>query len=149
MGFQCLQTLTNASSAVLANGTSFPASVGNGAILTGYPARNISTVISTAGDLSQSQVLVNLVGTEIGSDGKTSYPFPLSINLTNSGYTCSNPSSYTGEFSSFFDARPPYLPLSFLFFFRNSSSCSCCYQGFCFRMIPFITTGSARNNFLA
>jgi len=93
--FNHSETLRNASSAVLANGTSFPASVGNGAILTGYPARNISTVISTAGDLSQSQVLVNLVGTEIGSDGKTSYPFPLSINLTNSGYTCSNPSSYT------------------------------------------------------
>jgi hypothetical protein len=93
--FNHSEILVSASNAVLADGTSFPAPVGNGAILTGYPARNISTVISTAGDLSQSQVLVNLQGTEVGSDGKTSYPFPLSINLTNSGYTCSNPSSYT------------------------------------------------------
>jgi hypothetical protein len=37
-------------------------------------------------------VQVNLVGTEFGSDGKTSYPLPLFINLTNSGYTCSNSS---------------------------------------------------------
>jgi hypothetical protein len=87
----------SASNAVLADGTSFPAQVGNGTILTGYPAGTIMNAISTAGDLSQIQVQVSIVGTEFGSDGKTSYPLPLFINLTNSGYNCSNP-SITGEF---------------------------------------------------
>jgi hypothetical protein len=92
LGFQCLQILVSALNAVLADGTSFPAPVGNGTILTGYPAGTIKNAISTAGDSSQIQVQVSLVGTEFGSDGNTSYPLPLSINLTNSGYTCSNSS---------------------------------------------------------
>jgi hypothetical protein len=83
---------------VLADGTSFPAQVGNGTILMGYPAGTIMNAISTAGDLSQIQVQVNIVGTEFGSDGKTSHPLPLFINLTNSGYNCSNPSITSGEF---------------------------------------------------
>jgi hypothetical protein len=104
-----LQILVSASNAVLADGTSFPAPVGNGTILTGYPAGTIKNAISTAGDLSQIQVQVNMVGTEFGSDGKASYPLPLFINLTNSGYTCSNSSRTSGEFRvSSTHAHPTY-----------------------------------------
>jgi hypothetical protein len=58
-----------------------------------------------------------MVGTEFGSDGETSHPLPLFINLTNSGYTCSNSSITSGEFRvSSTHAHPTYHFLFCSFF---------------------------------
>ncbi|KAH6831966.1 COBRA-like protein-7 precursor [Perilla frutescens var. hirtella] len=66
VGFQHDEYLVSASNAVLADGNSFPGSVGNGSVFAGYPNPDLKTGIETAGDLTQMSVQVGLVGTQFG-----------------------------------------------------------------------------------
>ncbi|PQQ16586.1 COBRA-like protein 7 [Prunus yedoensis var. nudiflora] len=66
VGFKNDEYLVSASNAVLADGTSLPGSVGNGTVFAGFPMTDLKTAIETAGDLTQMQVQVKLLGTQFG-----------------------------------------------------------------------------------
>ncbi|KAL1334884.1 hypothetical protein HN51_063836 [Arachis hypogaea] len=88
--FQHNEFLVSASGAVLADGTTLPAAVGNGTIFAGYPMTDLKTAVETAGDLTQMQVQIDLVGTVFGVAPPT-VPLPSSINLANDGFICKKP----------------------------------------------------------
>ncbi|EPS57283.1 hypothetical protein M569_17536, partial [Genlisea aurea] len=92
VGFQHRELLVSASNAILANGTSIPASVSGGAVFAGYPNSDLKTAIETAGDMTQMSVLVNLVGTEFGV-APAAVPMPANISLVNDGWLCPNPNN--------------------------------------------------------
>lgn len=87
MGFQHDEKLISASNAVLADGTTLPVEVGNGTIFAGFPMSDLKTAIDTAGDLTQMQVEVQLVGTQFGVNSPD-VPMPTNISLANDGYDC-------------------------------------------------------------
>ncbi|KAJ1383295.1 COBRA, plant [Sesbania bispinosa] len=87
VGFQNDEYLVSASNAVLADGTTLPAAVGNGTVFAGYPMTDLKTAVETAGDLTQMQVQIELVGTVFGV-APPSVPLPSSINLANDGFVC-------------------------------------------------------------
>ncbi|XP_014509935.1 COBRA-like protein 7 [Vigna radiata var. radiata] len=87
VGFDHDELLVSASNAVLADGTTLPAAVGNGTVFAGYPMTDLKTAVATAGDLTQMQVQINLVGTVFGV-APPSVPMPKSINLANDGFVC-------------------------------------------------------------
>ena len=87
VGFKNDEYLVSASNAVLADGTSLPANVGNGTVFAGYPMSDLKTAIETAGDLSQMQVQVKLIGTQFGV-AAPDVPLPESIQLANDGFIC-------------------------------------------------------------
>lgn len=87
VGFQHDEKLISASNAVLADGTTLPALVGNGTVFAGYPMSDLKTAIDTAGDLTQMQVEVKLVGTQFGVNSPD-VPMPTNISLANDGYDC-------------------------------------------------------------
>ncbi|XP_061349206.1 COBRA-like protein 7 [Gastrolobium bilobum] len=87
VGFQHDEFLVSASNAVLADGTTLPAAVGNGTVFAGYPMTDLKTAVETAGDLTQMQVQINLLGTVFGV-APPSVPLPSSINLANDGFVC-------------------------------------------------------------
>ncbi|KAK9139257.1 hypothetical protein Scep_008938 [Stephania cephalantha] len=91
VGFQHDELLVSASNAVLADGTSLPAQVGNGsgAVFAGFPATDLKTAVETAGDLAQMQVQIGLVGTQFGV-GSPDVPMPSNISLVNDGFLCKN-----------------------------------------------------------
>lgn len=61
--------LVSVSSAVLTDGSSLPAVVGpDGASFSGNPVTDLKTAIETAGDLTQMQVSINIVGTQFGAE---------------------------------------------------------------------------------
>lgn len=91
MGFRNDEYLVSASNAVLADGTSLPANVGNGTVFAGYPMTDLKTAIETAGDLNQIQVQVKLLGTQFGV-AAPSVPLPETIHLANDGFLCPKPS---------------------------------------------------------
>ncbi|GAB4843049.1 hypothetical protein Ancab_013026 [Ancistrocladus abbreviatus] len=99
VGFQHSEILVSASNAVLADGTILPAAVGNGTIFAGFPVSDLETGIETAGDTSQMEVLVNLVGTQFGV-AQSGVPLPANVTLVNDGFLCPKPSI---EESCFFD----------------------------------------------
>lgn len=88
VGFQHNELLVSASGAVLANGTSLPAHVGGGVVFAGYPTTDLKTAVETAGDITQMQVQVQLVGTQYGV-GSPDVPMPTNISLANDGFVCS------------------------------------------------------------
>ncbi|XP_061344839.1 COBRA-like protein 7 [Gastrolobium bilobum] len=90
VGFQHHEWLVSASNAVLADGTSLPGSVGNGTVFAGSGVTDLKTAAATAGDLTQMQVRVELVGTQLGV-APPSVPMPSSINLANDGFVCGKP----------------------------------------------------------
>ncbi|XP_056172647.1 COBRA-like protein 7 [Syzygium oleosum] len=90
VGFQHDELLVSASNAVLADGSSLPASVGNGTVFAGYPTTDLKTAIETAGDLTQMQVQVQLVGTQFGVKSPD-VPMPSNISLANDGFVCPAP----------------------------------------------------------
>ncbi|XP_058076302.1 COBRA-like protein 7 [Magnolia sinica] len=90
VGFQHDEILVSANPAVLSDGSSFPASVGNGTSFSGFPNTDLKTAIETAGDLSQIQVQIQLVGTQFGVRSPA-IPMPLNISLANDGYKCPSP----------------------------------------------------------
>lgn len=87
IGFQNRELLVSATNAVLVSGDDFPAPVGNGTYLAGYPQTDLKTSIDTAGDFTQIQAEIELTGTQFGirSPG---YPMPKTIKLVNDGYKC-------------------------------------------------------------
>ncbi|CAI8610715.1 unnamed protein product [Vicia faba] len=87
VGFQHDEFLVSASGAVLADGTTLPAAVGNGSLFAGYPMTDLKTAVETAGDLTQMQAQINLVGTVFGV-APPNVPLPSSINLANDGFIC-------------------------------------------------------------
>ncbi|XVE82225.1 hypothetical protein DITRI_Ditri15bG0130700 [Diplodiscus trichospermus] len=87
VGFKNDEYLVSASNAVLADGTSLPANVGNGTVFAGYPMSDLKTAIETAGDLTQMQVQVKLVGTQFGVAPPT-VPLPERLQLANDGFVC-------------------------------------------------------------
>ncbi|KAJ8545648.1 hypothetical protein K7X08_018231 [Anisodus acutangulus] len=87
IGFQNHELLVSASTAVLVNGNDFPAPVGNGTYLAGYPQTDLKTSIDTAGDYTQIQAEVELTGTQFGVR-PPGYPMPKTIKLVNDGYKC-------------------------------------------------------------
>lgn len=91
VGFQHSEWLVSASNAVLADGTSLPAAVGNGTVLSGSTVRDLKTAVATAGDLTQMQVQVELVGSLLGV-APPSVPMPRSLTLANDGFLCGQPS---------------------------------------------------------
>ncbi|XVF87686.1 hypothetical protein PTKIN_Ptkin18bG0140600 [Pterospermum kingtungense] len=90
IGFQHKEILVSATGAVITNGADFPAPVGNGTYLSGYPQSDLETSIDTAGDLSQIQVKVQLSGTQFGLKPDM-IPMPRTIKLVNDGYKCPGP----------------------------------------------------------
>lgn len=91
VGFQHDEYLVSASNAVLADGTSLPAAVGNGTVFAGYPSTDLKTAVETAGDLTQMQVQIDLVGTLFGV-APPNVPMPSNITLANDGFVCPKPS---------------------------------------------------------
>ncbi|OAY27685.1 COBRA-like protein 7 [Manihot esculenta] len=87
VGFKNDEFLVSASNAILADGTSLPASVGNGTIFAGYPMTDLKTPIETAGDYTQTSVQVKLLGTQFGVPLKD-VPWPSNIALANDGFVC-------------------------------------------------------------
>lgn len=92
VGFQHDEFLVSASNAVLADGSSLPAGVGNGTVFAGYPNSDLKTAIETAGDQTQMGVQVDLVGTQFGV-GSPDVPMPQNISLVNDGWLCPKPST--------------------------------------------------------
>ncbi|KAF9626065.1 hypothetical protein IFM89_030733 [Coptis chinensis] len=90
IGFQHEEILVSASGAVNMNGDDFPAKVGNGTFLSGYPQSDLKTSIETAGDLTQIQVEIELMGTQFGVK-PPGIPMPKTIRLENNGYKCPVP----------------------------------------------------------
>ncbi|KAF5752165.1 COBRA-like protein-7 precursor [Tripterygium wilfordii] len=87
VGFQHEEFLVSASNAVLADGASVPGSVENGTVFAGYPMTDLKTAIETAGDVTQMQVQVKLVGTQFGVSPPR-VPLPANITLANDGFVC-------------------------------------------------------------
>ncbi|XP_074566874.1 COBRA-like protein 10 [Curcuma longa] len=90
IGFQHEEILVSVGGAVITDGTDFPAHVGNGTTLSGYPQTNLLTSIETAGDMSQIQVVVDITGTQFGVKAPDT-PMPHTIKLVNPGYKCPAP----------------------------------------------------------
>ncbi|GMN63431.1 hypothetical protein TIFTF001_032509 [Ficus carica] len=90
VGFRHRELLVSASGAVLADGSSLPANVGNGTVFAGFPMSDLKTAVETAGDLTQMQVQVKLVGTQFGV-APPDVPMPDNISLANDGFVCPKP----------------------------------------------------------
>ncbi|XP_065863775.1 COBRA-like protein 7 [Euphorbia lathyris] len=87
VGFQHDEFLVSASNAVLVDGTTLPAKVGNGTVFAGFPMTDLKTPIATAGDSTQTSVQVKLLGTQFGVPLKD-VPLPSEISLANDGFVC-------------------------------------------------------------
>ena len=87
VGFRYRELLSSATNAVLADGTPLPAFVGNGTEFVGFPETDLKTAIDTAGDYTQMEDRVELVGTQFGV-GDPGIPMPNNLTLVNDGYTC-------------------------------------------------------------
>ncbi|XP_073133613.1 COBRA-like protein 7 [Henckelia pumila] len=98
VGFQHNEILVSADGAVLADGTSLPANVGNGTILSGSSVTDLKSAIQTAGDVTQMEVRIDLVGTQFGVRSPD-VPMPHSISLANDAYSCLNPSTQGNDTS--------------------------------------------------
>ncbi|KAK6283604.1 hypothetical protein POUND7_002556 [Theobroma cacao] len=90
IGFQYKEILVSAGGAVLTNGGDFPAAVGNGTFISGYPQSDLETSIDTAGDFNQIQAQIELSGTQFGLRPPR-IPMPKTIKLVNDGYKCPAP----------------------------------------------------------
>lgn len=90
VGFNNSEFLVSATNAVLADGTSLPANVSNGAVFAGYPVTDLKSAVETAGDVNQMQARVELVGTQYGV-AAPAFPMPSNISLANDGFLCSGP----------------------------------------------------------
>ncbi|KAF8409520.1 hypothetical protein HHK36_005597 [Tetracentron sinense] len=93
IGFQHDEILVSASGAVIIDGDDFPAPVGNGTYLSGYPQADLKTSIDTAGDINQIQVEIEMTGTQFGVK-PPGIPMPKTIRLENDGYKCPAPTRH-------------------------------------------------------
>lgn len=87
IGFQHEEILVSVSGAVIMDGTDFPAHVGNGTSLSGYPQADLLNAIDTAGDLDQIQAKIELTGTQFGVKDP-GVPMPKTLKLMNDGMKC-------------------------------------------------------------
>lgn len=101
--------MVSASNAVLTDGSSFPAEVGNGTVFAGFPISDLKSAVETAGDRAQMEVTVGLVGTQFGV-GAPNVPMPFNISLVNEGYSCLNATNQG------------------LIFFNENSFCHCFFK---------------------
>ncbi|KAG4929376.1 hypothetical protein AAZX31_17G029700 [Glycine max] len=106
VGFDHDELLVSASNAVLADGTTLPAAVGNGTVFAGFPMTDLKTAVETAGDLTQMQAQIELVGTVFGV-APPSVPMPKSINLANDGFLCRKSTAQGKNASSVCCTRDP------------------------------------------
>ncbi|XP_006406797.2 COBRA-like protein 8 [Eutrema salsugineum] len=90
VGFAHQEILVSATNSVLGDGSSLPASVGNGTTFVGYPTADLKSAIMTAGDVTQMQARVELVGTQFGV-APPNVPLPKNITLVNDGWKCPKP----------------------------------------------------------
>ncbi|KAM0952285.1 hypothetical protein DsansV1_C03g0034771 [Dioscorea sansibarensis] len=90
IGFQHDEILVSVDGAVLMEGSDFPAKVGNGTSLSGFPQTDLLNSIDTAGDINQIQVKIDLTGTQFGVK-PPGVPMPRTIKLQNDGFKCPNP----------------------------------------------------------
>ncbi|KAK8517321.1 hypothetical protein V6N13_092602 [Hibiscus sabdariffa] len=88
--FQYNEILVSADGAVLTSSADFPAPVGNGTYLAGYPQTDLETSIDTANDLEKIQAKVKLKGTQFGLRSPKN-PMPKTLRLANDGYRCPSP----------------------------------------------------------
>ncbi|CAA7388922.1 unnamed protein product [Spirodela intermedia] len=90
--------LVSLSNSVLTDGSPLPAVVGpDGASLSGNPATDLKTAIETAGDLTQMQVIIAIVGTQFGAEY-----MPRSLSLgSRKDYICPAATSPPGANTSF------------------------------------------------
>ncbi|KAG7577538.1 COBRA plant [Arabidopsis thaliana x Arabidopsis arenosa] len=84
------EILVSATNAVLSDGSSLPVSVENGTIFAGFPSADLKSAIMTAGDVTQMQARVKLVGTQFGV-APPNVPLPKNITLVNDGWSCPKP----------------------------------------------------------
>ncbi|KAJ0238449.1 COBRA-like protein 8 [Hirschfeldia incana] len=89
VGFAHNELLVKAENAILADGSSLPASVGNGTTFAGYPAADLKSAIMTAGDITQMEARVELEGTQFGVP-PPDVPLPNNLTLVNDGWSCLN-----------------------------------------------------------
>ncbi|KAE8689707.1 putative Late embryoproteinsis abundant hydroxyproline-rich glycoprotein family [Hibiscus syriacus] len=88
--FQYKEILVSADGAVLTNSDDFPAPVGNGTYLSGYPQSGLETSIDTANDFGKIQAKVKLKGTQFFLMSARN-PMPETIELVNDGYKYPSP----------------------------------------------------------
>ncbi|KAG9459507.1 hypothetical protein H6P81_004015 [Aristolochia fimbriata] len=106
IGFQHDEILVSSSPAILTDGTTLPAPVGNGTFFSGFPNSDLKTAIETAGDVNQIQVQIDLVGTQFGVRPPT-VPLPSNISLANDGYKCPTPTKQGTNFMYVCCVRDP------------------------------------------
>lgn len=87
IGFQHKEILVSAGGGVIMNGDEMPAAVGNGTYISGFPQSDLKTSIDTAGDITQIQVQIPIMGTQFGVK-PPGVPMPRTIRLANDGYEC-------------------------------------------------------------
>ncbi|CAH8374407.1 unnamed protein product [Eruca vesicaria subsp. sativa] len=87
VGFAHKEILVSATNAILGDGSSLPVSVENGTTFAGYPAADLKSAIMTAGDVTQMEARVELVGTQFGV-APPNVPLPKNITLVNVGWSC-------------------------------------------------------------
>ncbi|MQL94270.1 hypothetical protein Taro_026928 [Colocasia esculenta] len=91
VGFPNGTVIVSANPTVLSDGSPFPAVIGpEGASFSGFPATDLPTPIETAGQLTQIQVEITIVGTMFGSP-PPAVPMPAVLSLDNPGYVCPRP----------------------------------------------------------
>lgn len=93
--FQHKEILVSASGASVEDADDMPADVSNGTTLTGSGQSVLKTSIDTAGDLTQIQAEMKLVGTQFGVR-PPGVPMPKTIKLQNDGYKCPAPNRRGG-----------------------------------------------------
>ncbi|XP_052191389.1 COBRA-like protein 7 [Diospyros lotus] len=90
VGFRHQELLVSAPNAVLADGTSLPANVSDGAVFAGSSMPDLKSAAQTAGDVNQMQAQIELVGTQFGI-GDPDVPLPSTLSLSNDGFSCPAP----------------------------------------------------------
>lgn len=90
IGFQHNEILVSTSGAVITDGTDFPAHVGNGTTLVGFPQTDVMNAIDTAGGLSQIRMEIKMTGTQFGVKPPGT-SMPRTIKLQNYGFKCPAP----------------------------------------------------------
>lgn len=96
IGFQHDEILVSASGAVIIDGTDFPARVGNGTTLAGFPQADLLSAIETAGDMNQISAAVEMTGTQFGMK-PPEIPMPKTIKLADDGFDCPKPTRKGGH----------------------------------------------------
>ncbi|KAM7519736.1 hypothetical protein LguiB_018698 [Lonicera macranthoides] len=90
VGFQHDELLVSASNAVLADGTSLPALVGNSTLFAGYPSTDLKTAVETVGDVNQMSAQIDFLGMVFGV-GAPRVHMPSNVSIVNEGFICPRP----------------------------------------------------------